>query len=152
MDFFGSDQSFVRHRADFHPVPDFCPHQQFAEFFFAEVGYVVLCQDTAVRNEGVFVDVNPFSVLGGLFPAVGGTDQSQCLRVQVSGGIGGQVYACLYPVSYLTVGCPVFDGNLPLAGQFVNHKVIRCFPELVHVVCRLFHLRHQLLHLDGKCL
>ena len=119
MDFFGSDQSFVRHRADFHSVPDFCPHQQFAEFFFAEAGYVVLCQDTAVRNEGVFVDVNPFSVLGGLFPAVGGTDQSQCLRVQVSGGIGGQVYACLYPVSYLTVGCPVFDGNLPLAGQFV---------------------------------
>lgn len=37
MDFFGSDQSFVRHRADFHPVPDFCPHQQFAEFFLQKL-------------------------------------------------------------------------------------------------------------------
>ena len=98
MDFFGLDQSFVRHRADFHPVPDFVGTSSSPSSFLQKWA-MSFCVRTRPCEMKADSDVNR-SLFWGLFPSVGGTDQSQCLRVQVSGGIGGQVYACLYPVSH----------------------------------------------------
>ena len=91
MELFGWDEWLVGDGGDLEGVGDLCGEEELGELFFGEGGYVVVCEERGVGNEGVFVDVNGLCVLGGLFGGVGGSEERECVGVEVSGGIGGEV-------------------------------------------------------------